>query len=193
MKLTRIMTTKERHDAVRKKYGVTASPTIQFLSSDGKLLDEGTTAAELLAKQINEIAEKHNRTPKWAADEETAVTAAKEEQKPLVLVYRDDKAKSDQAMADFCVLQLAEMYEKVVWLQKTIELKSDEAKSLGIDALPVMWIVDARVSDFSARVLKKVPLPKPGTGIKSELAGVLKTWKKTEGAKETKEEKKEDE
>jgi hypothetical protein len=188
MRLTRIMTMKGRHDAVRKKYGVTESPTIQFLSSDGKLLDTGSTGAELLAKQIHEIADKNNRYPKWAETEEAAVAAAKEEQKPLLIVYRDDKAKSDQAIPEFSVLPLAEYYEKVVFVQKTLDLKSEEAKTLEIDALPVLWILDVRVEDPKARVLKKVPLPKPGTGIRTDLAAVLKTWKKTEGAKEEKKE-----
>jgi hypothetical protein len=189
MKLTRIMTFKERHEAIRKKYGVTASPTIQFLSSDGKLLDEGTTAPEVLAKQILEIAEQHNRSPKWAADEESALASAKEEQKPLVIVYRDDKARSDQAIPEFSVLPLAEMYDKIVWIQKTIDPKTEEAKAQGLDALPVMWIVDVRVDDPKTRVLKKVPLPKPGAGIKSDLAPILKAWKKSEGATQESKEK----
>ena len=181
------MTFKGRHDMIRKKFDVTSSPTIFYLSSDGKKVDEGQLSAEVMVKEINEVVEKHNRTPKWVEDEESAVATAKEEQKPLVVVYKDDKAKSDQAISEFNVLPLAELYEKIVWVQKKIDLKSDEAKALGITAVPVMWIVDVRVADPQARVLKKVPLPKPGAGIKTDLAAILKTWKgegKTEDKKE---------
>ncbi|HEU4338719.1 MAG TPA: hypothetical protein VFS19_01510 [Planctomycetota bacterium] len=188
MKLTRIITYKGKHDMIRKKFDVTSSPTIFFLSSDGKKVDEGRTSAEGLAKEINEVIEKYNRTPKWAADEETAVAAAQEEQKPLVVVYKDDKAKSEQAIPEFNVLPLADLYEKAVWLQRKIDVKSDEAKALGITAVPVMWIIDIRVADPQARVLKKVPLPKPGAGIKADLAGVLKTWKGTGKTEEPKKE-----
>lgn len=146
-------------------------------------MDEGQTSAEVLAKEIKEVVAKHNRTPAWSEDEETAVATAKEEQKPLVLVYKDDTVKSDQAIPEFNVLPLAELYEKAVWLQRKIDVKSDEAKALGITSVPVLWIVDVRVADPQARVLKKVPLPKAGAGIKADLAGVLKTWK-AEGKKE---------
>jgi hypothetical protein len=181
-KLTRIMVISGKHDQIRKKFGVTSSPQIFFLSSDGKKVAEGGRSSDGLIKQIDEIAQKYNRSPKWAESEESAVKTAKEEQKPLVVYYRDDKARSEQALQEFNLLPVADLYGKAVWVQRTIDVKSDEAKALGITSVPAVWIVDARVDDAKARVLKKIA-PKAGT-LKTELGAILKSWKKNEASKE---------
>ena len=64
-----------------------------------------------------------------------------------------------------------------------VDPKSDDAKALGLSALPAMWIVNVRVEDPKARVVKKVTLPKSGAALKTELAAVLKSWKKDEATK----------
>jgi hypothetical protein len=138
--------------------------------------------AGALIKQIGETAEKYNRAPKWAENEETALKAAKEEQKPLVIYYRDDKPKSELGEQEFSAQPLAELYDKAVWVQKTLDVKSDDAKALGISSLPAVWIIDARLDDAKARILKKSS-PK-GATIKTDLAAILKSWKKDEASKE---------
>lgn len=169
-------------DAVWKKFGVTGAPTLIFVDSTGKKVGTGGRDAAGLIKQFTETAEKYGRAPKWAESEESASGDAKKDAKPLVVFYRDDKAKSESAEQEFSDKGLAELYDKAVWVQKTIDLKSDEAKKLGITALPAIWIIDARVDDAKARVLKK-SAPK-GATIKSDLAAILKTWKKDEGSTE---------
>ena len=183
-KLNRFMMMAGKHDAIAKKYGVSGYPTFIFIGPDGKKVGDASRNAEALIKQIDEIAEKYNRAPKWTATEEEAVKAAKEGELPLVVFYRDDKPKSALAEQEFSAQPLAELYDKAVWVQKTLDLKSDEAKSLGISALPAVWIIDARVDDAKARIVKK-SAPKSAT-IKSDLASILKSWKKasTEAPKE---------
>ena len=171
-----------KHDAIAKKYGVSGYPTFIFVGPDGKKVGDASREAGQLVKQIGETAEKYNRAPKWAANEESATAAAKEAQVPLVVYYRDDKPKSELALQEFSALPLAELYDKAVWVQKTIDVKSDEAKALGISAVPAVWIIDARVDDAKARVLKKSS-PK-GATIKTDLAAILKSWKKEEASKE---------
>jgi hypothetical protein len=102
---------------------------------------------------------------------------------PLVIVYRDAKPKSDAAVQEFNAEPVAEFYGKAAWVQKTIDPKSDEAKTLGISSLPTMFIVDPRVDDAKARILKKVSTIQSAK-IKSELASVLKSWKKAEASTE---------
>ena len=167
-----------------KRYGVSGAPTILFLSPDGKKVGEGGRDSAALIKQIGEVAEKHARAPKWAASEEAAVAAAKEGSKPLVIVYRDDKPNSERALVEFGALSLAELYDKAVWVQRKLDLKSDDAKGLGIASLPALWVVDVRVEDPKARVLKKVSLPKAGSALKSELGSLLKGWKKENAPKD---------
>lgn len=173
-----------KHDSIRKRYGVSSSPQIFFLAPDGKKVGEGSRAADALIKQIDETAVKHGRAPKWAETEESAIAAAKEGQMPLVVVYRDDKPRSESALQEFGAQPLSELYDKFVWVQKTLNLKSDEAKALGITAVPALWIVDVRVDDPKTRVLKKAGLPKAGAAIKADLAAILKAWKKSEATKE---------
>src|SRR5688572_17106543 len=132
-----------KHDAVAKKYGVSGYPTFIFIGPDGKKVGDASRNAEALVKQIGEVAEKYNRAPKWAGSEEAAIAMAKEEQKPLVILYRDDKPKSEQAESEFSAQPLAELYDKAVWVQKTIDVKSDDAKKLGITSVPALWIIDA--------------------------------------------------
>lgn len=181
-RLNRFMVMPDRHDAVWKKYGVNSAPTVLFLAPDGKKVGNGGGDAAGLIKQIGDVAEKYNRAPKWAADVESATALAKEEQKPLLIVYRDDKPKSEAAVNEFSALPLAELYDKAVWVQKTLDVKSDEAKALGITSVPALWILDPRVDDAKARVLKKMALPKSGAAIKTELSSILKSWKKADGA-----------
>ena len=165
---------------VFKKYGVNSAPTVLFLGPDGKKVGEGGRESAALIKQIGDIAEKHSRAPKWAASEEAATAAAKEGTKPLVIVYRDDKPNSDKALREFGALPMAELYDKAVWVQVKLDLKSDDAKALGITSLPTMWVVDVRVEDPKTRVVKKVSLPKAGSALKSELGSLLKNWGKEE-------------
>jgi predicted DsbA family dithiol-disulfide isomerase len=178
--INRFMMMAGKHDAVAKKYGVSGYPTFIFIGPDGKKVGDASRDAGALIKQIGDVAAKYNRAPRWAESEETAVARAKEEQKPLLIVYRDDKPKSEQAVGEFSAQALVEFYDKAVWVQKTIDVKSDEAKALGITSVPALWILDPRIDDAKAQVLKKLGLPKGGAAIKTELASVLKTWKKAE-------------
>ena len=182
-KLNRFMMMAGKHDAVAKKYGVSGYPTFIFIGPDGKKVGDASRDATTLVKQIGETAEKYNRSPKWAENEETGTGTARQEQKPLVVFYRDDKAKSEAAEQEFNAQAVAEFYGKAVWVQKTIDLKSDEAKTLGLTALPALWIVDARVDDAKARVLKKTGTIKAAT-LKTDLAAILKSWKKEGGSTE---------
>jgi hypothetical protein len=181
-KVNRFLLLSGKTDAVWKKFGVTGAPTLIFVDPAGKKVGTGTRDSAGLIKSFNEISEKYGRAPKWAENEETALKAAKEEQKPLVVYYRDDKQKSEQALSEFSVQPLAEFYDKAVWVQKTLDVKSDEAKALGISAVPAVWIIDARLDDAKARVLKKSS-PK-GATIKTDLEAILKAWKKMEPTKE---------
>jgi hypothetical protein len=175
-KLNRFMLMAGKHDAVARKYGVSGYPTFIFIGPDGKKVGDASRDAGTLIKQIDETAGKWNRAPKWAESEEAAAAQAKESSKPLVIFFRDDKPKSEMAANEFGDKGLSELYEKAAWVVKTLEVKSDEAKALGITALPAVWIVDPRVDDAKARILKKSS-PKAST-LKSDLAGVLKSWKK---------------
>ncbi|HKS16640.1 MAG TPA: hypothetical protein VJU16_04955 [Planctomycetota bacterium] len=181
-KLNRFMLMAGKHDAIAKKYGVSGYPTFIFVGPDGKKVGDASRDAGALVKQIDETAEKYNRSPKWAENEETATKAAKEGQLPLVILYRDEKPKSELAVQEFSAQPLAELYEKAVWVQRSIDVKSDEAKALGISAVPAVWIIDARIDDAKARILKKTS-PK-GATLKTDLVAVLKSWKKEETSKE---------
>lgn len=181
-KINRFMMFAGKHDQVAKKYGVSGYPTFIFVGPDGKKVQDASRDAGALVKQIGEVATKYNRAPKWAESEEAALKSAKADQKPLVVYYRDDKPRSEAGEQEFSAQPLAELYEKAVWVQRTIDAKSDEAKALGVTTLPAVWIIDARVDDAKARILKKSSVK--GATIKTDLAAILKTWKKDEESKE---------
>ena len=183
-KLNRFMLMAGKHDAIAKKYGVSGYPTFIFVGPDGKKVGDASRDAGALVKQIGETAEKYNRSPKWAENLETATGTARQEQKPLVIVYRDDKAKSEAAIQEFNAQPVAELYGKAIWVQATIDPKSDEAKAMGLTSLPALWIVDARIEDAKTRVLKKTGSIKSAS-IKTDLAAILKSWKKEGGSTET--------
>ena len=168
-----------KHDAVWKKFGVTGAPTLIFVDPTGKKVGTGDRGSATLIKQIGETLEKFTRAPKWADSVEAAADEAKKDQKPLLVVYRDAKPAPDAALEAFGAQPLAELYGKAAWVQKTLDIKSDEAKALGISAVPALWIIDPRVDDAKTRVLKKIGLPKGGAAISKELASVLKAWKKS--------------
>jgi hypothetical protein len=165
-----------KNDAVWKKFG-DGRPTLIFGSSEQVERPGGTP----LAHQAVRRNRTGTRAPKWAENEETATKAAKGARCPRHL-HRDDKPKSEQAVPEFSAQPLAELYDKAIWVQKTIDLKSDEAKTLGLSSLPAVWIIDVRIDDAKTRVVKKSS-PK-GATIKTDLAAILKTWKKDEASKE---------
>ena len=114
-KLNRFMLMAGKHEAIAKKYGVSGYPTFIFVGPDGKKVGDASHDAEALVKQIGETAAKHNRAPNWAESEEAAVAKAKEEQVPLVVVYRDDKPKSDAAILEFNAVPVAEWWGVAAW------------------------------------------------------------------------------
>jgi len=193
-KVTRIMVFAGKHDAINKKFGVRSYPTVLFLQPDGSKIGTANQDSSGLVKQVDEIVQKHGRAPKWVNSETEAADEAKKDGKPLLVFYRDDAAKSDNALKEFGTLPLSELYGKAVWLVKRIDPKSEDAKTLGITAVPVLWVVDPRIEDSKGAVVKKIALPKAGAALKGELSAIVKGWKKDEAPKEEpKEEKKEDE
>ena len=182
-KLNRYMMMAGKHDAVAKKYGVTGYPSFFFIDPTGKKVGNASRDSASLIKQIGETAEKYNRAPKWSESLDSATEAAKKGDQPLVIVYRDAKPKSDAAVQEFNAEPVAELYGKATWVQHTFDVKSDEAKAMGITSLPTLVIVDPRVEDAKARILKKTSTIK-SSSIKSDLAAVLKAWKKAEGSTE---------
>jgi hypothetical protein len=138
-----------------------------------------------MTKQINEIADSHNRAPKWAADQSAALEAGKSADQPAVLVFVDASPKSEIAEKLLGDQALSELYGKFSWSRASLTVKSDEAKKIGLTTIPSMWVIDF------AKPLKKISLPKQGKDLKGELSGVLKSWKpaeKKEGESEKKEE-----
>src|SRR5262245_22166889 len=109
-----------KHDAVAKKYGVSGYPTFIFVGPDGKKVLDASRDAGALIKQIDDVASKYNRAPKWAESEDAAAAQAKESSKPVVVFYRDDKPRSEMASNEFGDKGLAELYEKAVWVTKTL-------------------------------------------------------------------------
>lgn len=168
-------------------------PTIVFTDGNGEEVARmKDRSAGGLSKQINEIADTHNRAPKWAEDQGKALEAGKSSDQPAALIFLDESPQSETAEKFLGEQALAELYPKFSWSRTRLTVKSEEAKKLGLTRLPALWIVDPRVEDPFAKPLKKISLPKAGKDLKSELSGVLKSWKPAE-KKEGEGEKKGDE
>lgn len=169
-----------RHIWLFKKYGVSSMPTVLFLDSEGKkVADLKSREASDVMEQMNEIADKHNREPKWAETEDAAFSAGKEEQKPVLIFFHDNGPKTEPASKAFGELPLADLLDRFVWVKKSVDAKSDEAKKLGLSSsLPALWVVDPQAEEPMSDPLKKIRLPKSGANLKSELTSALKSWEK---------------
>jgi len=148
------------------------------MDPDGKEVDRfrGKTGADLVT-QINEIADKYNRAPKWAEDQAKALEAGKSGDKPVALFFHDDSQKSQLAERFLGEQALTPVYEKFEWAKVPMDIKGDEAKKLGLTALPALWVVDAKAEDPLGKPLKKFALPKSGTSLKGEMEALLKASK----------------
>lgn len=174
-RLARVIADNGKHQFMFQKFGVKSMPTILFLGPEGTKVDNLKGAdAKSIIQQINAVADKHNRAPKWAEDQEKGIEAARTDAKPVLMYFHDDGPKSQAAEKAFTDPAVADFYDKFVWIKRAIDMKSKEAKELGVTG-PTLWIVDGREENPLAKPLKKYSLPKGG--LKGEFTSFLKTWK----------------
>jgi len=174
------------------KLKVSGIPDLRYFDPDGNEVGKmSDRSAGGMIKQINEIADKFNRAPKWAEDQDKGFDAARADGKPAIVYFGDASPKSQMSEKAFGELPLAELLGKFVWIKKSMDWKSDDAKKLGVSG-PALWVVDPKAEDPFAKPLKKLGLPKAGAALKGELGPILKSWK-SEPAPKKEEPKKEEE
>jgi hypothetical protein len=127
-----------------EKYKPSGYPTVIFLDPDGKEIAKlGDRSPAAVAKQIDEIAEKFSRGPKWVADIAAALAAGKSESKPVALVFVDEKPKSTQFLQLLSDPSLAGDLDKAVFAKLDLKKDAEEAKKWKVSAAGTIVIVDA--------------------------------------------------
>jgi len=177
--MARVLAHKSRSPFLFEKYKITSTPSTIFLDLEGKDAGAlGDTSVFNVAKLMNETADKINRIPAWAENREKGLETGKSAAIPTILFFQDGKEKSLAVEAMFGEKPLAEILGSFVWIKVKFDPKSDEAKKLGIEKFPALLVVDPRLDDPMAKLLKKIDAPKASAGLKTELDAVLKDWKK---------------
>ena len=127
-----------------EKYKPSGYPTVIFLDPDGKEVAKlGDRAPAAVAKQIEEIAQKFSRGPKWLADAAAALAAGKADSKPVALVFVDDKPKSAQLLQARADPSLAADLDKTVFAKLDFKKDAEEAKKWKVTAAATIVLVDA--------------------------------------------------
>ncbi len=162
-------------EGLMKRYDVRNIPDVVFLSPAGekvgKLADRSAKGFE---KQLAEVAAKHARSPKWAADRAAALADATERKAPALLFVADESPASALAERSFGELPLADLLGKVAWAKEKMSVK--DAKALGLTRLPALLVLDPAKEDPAAAPVKKFALPVETNALKMQLSALLKTW-----------------
>ncbi len=170
-KLVRILVDGDRDGALFEKYGVQSMPTLLYLDPDGKKVGQMTArSADSLKAQFEEIATKHGRAPRWLAGAEAAVTAAKEGPKPAVLLFADDKPKSQAWQRVFSDPAFGtDLYEKASFAKVEFRKDSEECKKWKVTAAGTVLIVDPSAE----KVLKTLKTGTP-KGVRKDVEDAIK-------------------
>jgi hypothetical protein len=127
-----------------EKYKPSGYPTVIFLDPDGKEIAKlGDHAPASVAKQIDEVAAKYSRGPKWLPDAAAALAAGKSESKPVVLVFVDEKPKTTQFLQLLGDPLLAADLDKVVFAKVDLKKDAEEAKKWKVSAAATLVFIDA--------------------------------------------------
>jgi len=141
--LIRILVDNGKDGKLFQKYNISGMPTILFLDAEGKQVGSlGDRSAGGVEKQLTEIASKHSRAPQWIAGADAAVTVAKDGSKPGVLVFVDDKPKSQLFLKIFSDPAMAALYEKASFGKVEFKKDSEECRKWKVTEAPVCLIVD---------------------------------------------------
>ncbi len=154
--LIRVLVDAGRDDRLFTKYGVTSMPTIIFLDPEGKqvgkLADRSPGGVET---QFSEISSKHMRGPKWMPGSAEALAAGKSDGKPVVLLFADDKPRSQQFARLFADPSFkADLLEKCAFARVEFKKDSDECKKWKVSEAPTILIVDGTSEE--PKVLKTI-------------------------------------
>jgi len=171
-KLVRILVDGDRDGALFEKYGVQSMPTLLYLGPDGKKVGQmAARSPDALKAQFEEIATKHGRAPQWLAGAEAAVTAAKEGAKPAVLLFADDKPKSQAWQKIFSDPAFGtDLYEKASFAKIEFKKDSEECKKWKVTEGGTLLIVDP---SEEGKVIKTL---KTGTakGVRKDIEDAIK-------------------
>ena len=155
-----------------EKYKPSGYPTVIFLDADGKEIAKlGDRAPAAVAKQIEEIAAKYSRGPKWLSDAEAAIAAGKAESKPVALVFVDEKPKSAAFLQIFADPLLADDLEKVAFAKVDLKKDAEECKKWKVTGAATLVLIDA--SGDEPKVVKTMTGVGP-KAIKTALEDLLK-------------------
>lgn len=170
-KLIRILVDGEKDDRLFEKYGVQSMPTLLYLDPEGKKVGQMTArSADALKTQFAEIATKYGRAPQWLAGAEPAVTAAKEGSKPAVLLFADDKPKSQAWERVFSDPAFGtDLYEKASFSKVEFKKDSDECKKWKVTEAGTLLIIDPT----EEKVLKTLKTGTP-KGVRKDIEDAIK-------------------
>lgn len=160
----------------RTKYEVGGYPSIVFLDPDGNKVGKlGDRSPDGVVKQFEELAEKHGRAAAWL-EWDVAVEQAKEQKKPVVILFTTPKADSqalETAVADDLLKDLRERF-----VCSKAEIKSDLAKRFKVSggSQPVLIVADPNLEKPEEKLLKKLTGKKSAKELKKELESAIKKF-----------------
>jgi thiol-disulfide isomerase/thioredoxin len=177
--LVRLLADADRNPEIFQKYAVESMPTVIFFDPDGKEVGRlKNRSPEAVASQFKEIAEKHGRNPKFLKEYGPALAKAKEEGKPLGVLFFDEKAGSQNYARLLDDEALKEFYEKIVFVKVEAKKGCPVTKQYNVTAPPILYVVDPAAEKPEENPYRKIYGQKTARDFKKDFEEALKKAEK---------------
>ena len=175
---------RDEDNKVFGQYGVSGMPTLIFLDPSGKNLGKmGKRDAASVAKQMQEILGNLKVEIPWKDDLAASLDAAKNDGKPILVLFVDDKKDSQKMLESFTDLALAPCLDQCVYVKAPFEKDSDMAKLYKVTSAPALRIIDPGAENPQDKPLASMNGKQSPKQIKGAIEKAAKSVKKPEKPK----------
>jgi thioredoxin-related protein len=161
------------------KHGVTGFPAMIFVDSEANQVGKlGGRDSASVARQFNDIAEKHTKSAPWGDSLTDGLAAAAEDEKAVLLMFTDEKPVSNAVEEFFLDDEMEEILKSFTLVRHVIEKKCDTCKKFRARSGSAIHILDPADEDPTAKPVAKITGKKSVKDLVKSLERALKKIEK---------------
>lgn len=164
--------------ALAEKYAVKGLPTVVYCDPEGnevgRMSDRSSAA---IAKQFQDLTEKHTKRLPWRESIEEALEEAKESEKPVLAYFTDGEEASKSADEVFLDKSLEADLKGFVLVRHEIHKKDCETcEAYRARKGPLLFVLDPTVEDPAKKPLAKITSVKKAKDLQKALESTAKKF-----------------